>query len=358
MRLHDTQEGRRRERGSYSVLTALALVGLIGFVALVVDTGRIMVTKAELQNTADAAAAAATSELAKIYADLPGSVNPSEYELTALDKARIANAANRISKRNSAAGKNIEVLPADLFYGKWNGQARELESGSEGVQAVRVTARRDEHANGRVKTLLAGIIGHEDFGASAESGARISPARYIPKGVAEFPVGISQHWFEVKGSPCGTDHFLTFYPTGSIDGCAGWHTFESWPANASKLRALLGDIEDGTFEAPAIDVGNSEFVFIGGTVTSALQAVEDVYKARRNLLGQYFVHLPVYEADDCSNPNGRIRIVGIASAVITGVDPKGGDKRVDAHVSCDVVGMGKGDGPDFGTWVGRPQMFD
>ncbi len=346
------------QRGSYTLLTALALVALIGFVALVVDTGRIIVTKAELQNTADAAAAAATNELAQIYHELPSWQDPDDYELTYWDRWRIIGAANRVAKRNTAAGRSIELRPADIFFGKWNGNTRTLEQAEKGVQAVRLKARRDEWANGRVDTLMASILGQEDFAAKAESGARISPARYIPEGVAEFPVGISRHWFEVKGSPCGTDHYVTLYPTGTIDGCAGWHTFTTWPSNTTTLRQILSGIENGTFVAPAIDTQNTSFVFTGGTVTAALQAAEDTYNAKKNALGQYFTTVPVYDYDSCDNPTGEIRIVGIATTVITNIDSHGSDKRVDAYVSCDILKFGSGDGPNFGTWVGRPQMIN
>jgi hypothetical protein len=45
------------------VMVALALIALIGFVGLVADLGRLMVTKTELQNAADACALAAAREL-------------------------------------------------------------------------------------------------------------------------------------------------------------------------------------------------------------------------------------------------------------------------------------------------------
>lgn len=54
---------RHRERGAYLVMMALLLAVLIGFGALAIDLGRVMVLRSEMQNAADAAAIAAAAEL-------------------------------------------------------------------------------------------------------------------------------------------------------------------------------------------------------------------------------------------------------------------------------------------------------
>ena len=51
------------EKGQMMVLSALVMTALIGFAALSVDTGRIYMTKSNLQNAADAAALAGAQEL-------------------------------------------------------------------------------------------------------------------------------------------------------------------------------------------------------------------------------------------------------------------------------------------------------
>ena len=52
-----------RQRGAVTILVALALVVLVGFVGLAIDGGRLYLTKTELQNSADACALAASYEL-------------------------------------------------------------------------------------------------------------------------------------------------------------------------------------------------------------------------------------------------------------------------------------------------------
>ncbi|WP_162802827.1 pilus assembly protein TadG-related protein [Ornithinimicrobium avium] len=56
---------RGRDRGATAVVTALLLIGLVGFTGLAVDTGATMATQQELQNGADAAALAAAQECAE-----------------------------------------------------------------------------------------------------------------------------------------------------------------------------------------------------------------------------------------------------------------------------------------------------
>ena len=53
----------RRERGAFLVMMTLVVVVLIGVAALVLDIGRVMVLRAEMQNAVDAAALAAAVEL-------------------------------------------------------------------------------------------------------------------------------------------------------------------------------------------------------------------------------------------------------------------------------------------------------
>lgn len=54
---------RRKQRGAVAIITALALVVLVGFAGLALDLGRLYVNKTELQNAADACALAAASKL-------------------------------------------------------------------------------------------------------------------------------------------------------------------------------------------------------------------------------------------------------------------------------------------------------
>lgn len=61
--LHTHCHTRRQERGVYTIMTALVLVVLLGFVGLAVDSSRQQAVHVELQNAADACALAGAAEL-------------------------------------------------------------------------------------------------------------------------------------------------------------------------------------------------------------------------------------------------------------------------------------------------------
>ncbi len=343
----------KRQEGSVTIMAAMAAIALLGVGALVLDVGYMMVTRTELQNIADGSSASGSMELARIYDEL-GNVDPMEHTLTIEEEARIVNHLNTISTKNDAAGVAIGIPAGDVEFGKWDRTTGAFQATRTGVTSTQTTARRDKSANGSVNTLLASVLGIDEFGVSADGGSAISTIGKLPPGRVDFPIGIARAWFEARNSPCGANTEIMFYPTGTIQGCAGWHTFEDWPANAARLKSILRGMRDGIVQSPEITVGQTEFVFTGGTVGSALQAAEELYNAKKDANGELLVHLPVYDYDDCSNPQGRIKIVGIATAIITGVVPKGGNKNVTANVSCDVVGFGEPGGPDYGTWVAKP----
>ncbi|MFT4572715.1 MAG: hypothetical protein ACI8TX_001945 [Hyphomicrobiaceae bacterium] len=138
---------------------------------------------------------------------------------------------------------------------------------------------------------------------------------------------------------------------------AGWHRFEDAPANANKLKAIPTEIESGTFVSPELITGETYYNFSGGTVASSLKKAEKAFQAQKDADGKWLVYLPVFEADDCANPHGWLKIVGVATAIITNIKPTG-QKKNDAEIQCDVVMFGKGGGPDYGTSVGTRQIVN
>ncbi len=348
-------ETRSNQKGMIAAIAAVALMALFGFGALAIDVGYMMTTRAELQNAADAGALSAAHQLANTYATL-GSIDRKNYVLTSGDKTLILNEAGKFTKQNKAAGVDILLKTTDLQYGTWSRSTGALTYVSTGVDAVRVTTRRDTSANGAVATLLGGVLGVDTFVASATSAAGLSGISEVPAGAGDFPVGISKHWFQGKDSPCQSPTEIQLYPTGSLAGCAGWHTFDSWPANAAKLRKILDDMKYGTFTSPQIIAGTTQFVFIGGTVATDFSNMQALYDKKKDASGQWLVHIPVYDSEDCSNPNDRITIVGFATARITQV-LTAPDKLIKANVECGIMPMGKGNGTDYGTLAAAPSII-
>lgn len=358
MRAPDKGKARSNERGSMVIFAAIGMVGLSGLAALALDAGYMMVTRAEIQNVADVGANSGTLELARIYEDLPESYDFKNHTLSDADKGRITAAVNAFSTQNSAAGQSISIGAGDIELGVWDRASRSFTATNTGVTAVRVKARRDNTTNGVVSTLMGSVIGVQDFSTTASAMGGISGPSTLGAGEGEFPVGIDESWFLARNSPCGTNSAIEFHPTGTLVGCAGWHTFEDAPANANKLKSILTQMKSDSYTSPELQVGETYYNFTGGTVTSALQKARLLYDTKKDSNGNWLVHIPVYQAQGCSNPHGWLKIIGVAAATIYDVDDKGGDKGIRANVSCDIIRTGKPGGPsDYGVLVARSQFL-
>jgi hypothetical protein len=342
----------RGQRGSTSIAVAMSSMVVVGMSALVLDIGQLVVTKAELQMVADLAARSGSHELARVYMSA-GRADPVSDTLTASEMEQVRAAAQRRSIRNSAGAVAISVESSDIRIGKWDDASGRFVPTNVGVNAVEVVARRDDVKNGKVSMFFPGVLGQTSVGLLANSASRLSGIRYLPKGTADFPVAIAKAWYATHASPCSTGNRITFYPTGTADSCAGWHTFDIDPAAASDLKNILSGLRNGTYLSPEIDVENTKFIFNGGVVASAMNELAQLYNAKKDAKGEMPVLIPVYDRDDCANPNGWIRIIGVARAVVTSVT-NGAEKRIEARVQCDVIELGESGGRDFGVLSAGP----
>jgi hypothetical protein len=200
----------------------------------------------------------------------------------------------------------------------------------------------------------------------ADATAALTGASEVGEGDLEIPVGISQQWF--TGNFC--DQNIQFYPTSGTAGCAGWHNYAEWPANATKLRDVLDglnpDIPELDFTPPAVDLNDDpSFVFIGGNLSTATDNIANLFEAKKEWNADYNGGLGRWEwettvvvyGEDCGeNPNQRIPIVGFATVLITGTS--GPPPVLIAEVECDKVTQGLGGGGYYGTWGSIPGLVE
>jgi Flp pilus assembly protein TadG len=133
----------KKRRGVIVVLTAFLLTVMFAFLALSVDTGRVVLTETQLQNAADAASLAASQEIqAAVYAAGQG---VGEVEI---DANSIAVSAARTMAAEIAQANGVFVDPeTDVQFGK---RIYSPATGEWSVQwdaapfnVVKVTARRN-----------------------------------------------------------------------------------------------------------------------------------------------------------------------------------------------------------------------
>jgi Flp pilus assembly protein TadG len=355
----DFPADRSGERGAIGVLMAASLVALIGAASLAIDLGAAMVTKAELQNASDAATLAGARELSEIYRGLGTSVSYKDYALTSGDRARIRTKAAEFSTANEAGHVPVSITDDDLVLGTYDPATGDVTESNTGVRAVQLRTRRDDVANGEMPVALARVMGIRSIPIRADAAAALTPLGTLKAGKGDIPIGISQYWFD-SGSCDSGDNSIKFYPTGSLEGCAGWHTYTDWPASSSRLKNILDGLGDGSFASPETIAGQTSYNFTGGTVASRFKDMKDLYDAKKDVAGDWTVNIPVYASSDCSNPSGPMLIAGFARATVYQVTTSP-TNTIMARVECgifDADDLGDGGGEnDFGTLVASPVVI-
>lgn len=156
-------------------LAAVAMVVLLGMVALAVDVGMIMTARTEAQRTADAAALAAAGE-----AFIGG---PSGT----LDQQALArSAAVEYANEHEVMNDEVDIDPAaDVTF--------------PGPDSVRVRVRRtDGSPDGPVGTIFARVIGFGTVNVTADATARVVNASQI---TCPLPLVLIDKWSENDGDP-------------------------------------------------------------------------------------------------------------------------------------------------------------
>lgn len=329
------------QKGVAAIMVALVMTVLLGLAALAVDIGYRNVAQNELQNIVDATALAGAGELGRQYLD------GDPY-----DENTIVAIAQAVANSNET-DFNIQVQ-----VGTWDNHEEGFIDDDCSVikcNAVKAIARRGSDGNSQVPTFFARIWNIIGLDAMADAVAALTGAKEVAEGDLEIPVGISRQWFE--DDFC--DKNIQFYPTAGTDGCAGWHVYDTWPANASKLRDdILGGMLSGDFTPPALDLDdNPSFAFTGGNLSTTLDNMSALFE--QNAVGDppvWYTKVVVYDEPCGENPNQTIPIIGFATVEITGV--VGPPPILIATAKCGEVNAGHGGGGRYGTWGSIPGLVE
>jgi uncharacterized membrane protein len=150
---------RSKRRGAIVVFASILLVTAFVFLAFGVDIGRIVTTRSELQNAADAAAMAG----ARALLQSPGQV-------------RIA--ARDLAAANLAAEESVALIPGqDVEIGTWdkdNATFTLLAAADENDgNAVRVTCVRSAARGNAVQLFFASMLGSGNTDVNATATAML-----------------------------------------------------------------------------------------------------------------------------------------------------------------------------------------
>lgn len=193
------------ERGVILIQLALALVVLLGFSALVIDYGVMLVARAQAQNAADAGALAAATSLA-----FDTMIFPDVGSTTAEESARAV--ASLVPVWGEAAGVDTSICLGVSFDGNPSGTDCPEIKTTEGLQgfpplltpgrtyfgATVKVYRNGENDSNSLTTYFARLFGMPEQGVRAQATALMVPAN---TSTCVWPLAIPDFWVDGAVEP-------------------------------------------------------------------------------------------------------------------------------------------------------------
>lgn len=284
-------------KGYVAVLAGCSLFIFLSLFALVADLGYIYVAKAELQNTADAAAFAGASEL------------PSE---TAARAKALA-----FGESHHVAGERIQIDSSDVRFGRYNFLTASYELEESPANFIRVTARRvKDSPSGALPLFFATLFGKNESNVQAESkvvldnhinGVR-GKTRLLPYSVAFSVVDA-----DLDGQfDLGTT--LDIYPKKNAPGNFGFLDLDGGSNDTPELRYYIENGYDQDFIIPpggTLPVGGTPGIRGDSVLTSFKVIIGDV------------VFLPVHLSVTGTGSTAIYNVFSILAVRITDVNLTG-----------------------------------
>lgn len=357
------------------ITMSLFFIMLIGFAAVAVDVGHLMVARNELQNAADAAALAGANCLNKTTdgsgTDCTSTTSTTLNWTIASTKANTAIGLNKSDGSTLVDGtvttgyKNLAGIPAGL-------QPTTLSPiGNNDKPAVMVRLDKSTGKNGGpVQTLITAMFGGAAVPITATAVAVISSPGSILPG-STIPQAINQCMFELYwDSATNKPKLATFTPLNGVDQVIGepWElrigSSYHYPSCDSGQWTSFGlDVNSVPAVRDLISNGNPTPLAIGdntwiepGTKTTLYGDLDDKYPTplsppTANTSPLLDVTLPVVNLPDGLNNLGQTPIVAFAGFHITDIQG-GSDKYIQGHfISGTITNGSSGIGPSYGSYT-------
>lgn len=150
----------RDDQGSTFTLVAIGLFAIVGIAALAIDLGNAYVMRSSLQNTADAAALAAATELP--------------------DKSKVQTRAREYATKNMSPDYYGEVVTNEhVVVGNWDDNSRTFSPDGSPTNAVQVMARMSDDTGNAAPTFFARLFGQDGINVSASAIATGGSSRCV-----------------------------------------------------------------------------------------------------------------------------------------------------------------------------------
>jgi Flp pilus assembly protein TadG len=312
------------ERGSVLIFVTLLIVLLLVMVGMGLDTGHLVYVRAQGQAAVDAAALAAASAI------------PTRSSTQVNDRASAFNSSSTNGKNDYVGSDVNPITDTNVTYVQYNSTNGAITTSGvtiDNANGVRVALEsKNPHTGATPGTAMISRLFLMPllnlFGHQVDSTADVSvSAVAVLKGKPDLPVALKT---------CNEGAMsLILQPdsksqqTGSENAC--WTTFTVSPSKEPTIESMVRSgcgiplVGKGT----PIDLAN-------GGVTPILTAITQEYGPFSNPSNKCFIIPVIAQTASCSEPKQTVEIDSFAKICITHIEETGGDKRIDADVTCNV----------------------
>lgn len=380
------------QRGAMLITMSLFFIMIIGFAALAVDVGHLMIVRNELQNAADAAALAGANCLNKEpdssgldCTSTPAAPNTLHWTVAA---SKAFNSISLNKADNSTLGTGVTQLEA-VTTGYKNvmaplGSTAPLEpstlspvtcdivAGPCYKPAVQVSLSKTGTQNGGpVQTLIASMFGGAAMPIGATAVAVISSPGSVPPG-GVIPQAINKCMFELYWDlATNSPKLATSTTLNGVDQEIGkpWElrigsSYHYPSCDSGQWTSFSLDVNDVPSIRNLITYNNPDPISIGdntwiepGTKTTLYGDLDTKYPTplsppAANTSPLLDISLPVVDLPDGLNNQGQTPIVAFAGFHITDIQG-GSDKYIQGHFTSGTITNGaSGVGPSYyGTYT-------
>jgi hypothetical protein len=354
------------QSGATAVFVAIVLFLLVGFAALAVDVGHLLVGRNELQNAADAGALAGARFL---YDEDGTAVNEGANQI-AYDAAT-ANKSEKVAVDVFWTGgndgdvqrghwsfatrtftPNASLLPVDL----WNRSTEELDADPDFINAVRVVSRREATP---LAAFFARIFGHEDFRLAADAVAYIGFTGTLTPGEADQPIVICEESILNDSGlySCNIGRMINSGQNVASSETGGWTSLNqddpcTGGTNAHEVRGLIC----GGGNPEPLRLGGN-VATSGGEIQSAFNRLRQCWQDETGGRSSWNLTLPVVECPG-NNITTCQRVVGAVNLDVVWITGAGEDPSY-SEAPREMDDWSEADNPDGqARWDSFVDWFD
>jgi Flp pilus assembly protein TadG len=325
----------QHERGQSAIMVTMVLVVFIALMALVVDVGNAYAQRRAVQNAADAAALAATGELARGDATTNHQV---------LARAKLYAQQNGIDP-STVTARYFRFNPDTQQQTDLGAVADDGNTPPSNASGVTVSMDRT------FSTYLAQIVGRYRMTASANSAGQVNKGVCTAGdgGTGLFPIAVDSGVFN-NDRDLGHPTFNTTYRVWGDRAAPGNFHWVSWDQGAGHTsETVLVTNMHNTANSGRHSVGGEVYASTGVQNSSAVRAELNARVADTDPTRPGTVLLPVYDVVSGNGQNAVYHVIGFAWFRITSYDFSGHDKYVEGVFTTNNVSASEGGCLDYGT---------